>query len=138
MGDQQGSWPRSVTAIALWLGAGLRSPQEGDPTSKFVAEGAAQAAAPAKFSLTLSPDGVLIFSSRITNEKRVQELATLLLFLGSCSSYRKVKDKVEEFHPCVNTQKLQSEYSKETLGQHLRYTICCHPQIQTAQTKLDN
>uniref|UniRef100_A0A6N2L4M6 Mitochondrial fission 1 protein n=1 Tax=Salix viminalis TaxID=40686 RepID=A0A6N2L4M6_SALVM len=32
------------------MGAGLRSPQEGDPTSKFVAEGAAQAAAPAKFS----------------------------------------------------------------------------------------
>ncbi|KAG5232595.1 hypothetical protein IMY05_013G0034900 [Salix suchowensis] len=55
MGDQQGSWPRSVTAIALWLGAGLRSPQEGDPTSKFVAEGAAQAAAPEKCSPTLSP-----------------------------------------------------------------------------------
>ncbi|KAL9379228.1 hypothetical protein Peur_027710 [Populus x canadensis] len=49
MGDQECSWSRSVTSIARWRGAGLRSPQEGEPTSKFVVEGAAQAAAPAQF-----------------------------------------------------------------------------------------
>uniref|UniRef100_A0A2C9V4B8 Uncharacterized protein n=1 Tax=Manihot esculenta TaxID=3983 RepID=A0A2C9V4B8_MANES len=29
MGDHEGSWPRSVTFIALGRGAGLRSPQDG-------------------------------------------------------------------------------------------------------------
>uniref|UniRef100_A0A3N7ECW8 Uncharacterized protein n=1 Tax=Populus trichocarpa TaxID=3694 RepID=A0A3N7ECW8_POPTR len=33
MDDQEGSWPRSVTSIALRMGAGLRSPQEEEPTS---------------------------------------------------------------------------------------------------------
>lgn len=33
MGDQRGLWPRSVMSIALGMGAGLRSPQEGEPTS---------------------------------------------------------------------------------------------------------
>ena len=33
MGDQEGLWPRSVMSIALGMGAGLRSPQEGEPTS---------------------------------------------------------------------------------------------------------
>ncbi|KAJ6974506.1 LOW QUALITY PROTEIN: hypothetical protein NC653_030566 [Populus alba x Populus x berolinensis] len=38
-----------VTSIALRMGAALRSPQVGESTSKFVVEGAAQAAAPAQF-----------------------------------------------------------------------------------------
>ncbi|KAJ6948869.1 LOW QUALITY PROTEIN: hypothetical protein NC651_003011 [Populus alba x Populus x berolinensis] len=38
-----------VASIALRMGAGLRSPQVGEPTSKFVAEGASQAAAPIQF-----------------------------------------------------------------------------------------
>ena len=49
MGDHEGPWSRSVTSIALRRGAGLRSPQEGEPTSKFVLEGAAQVAASAQF-----------------------------------------------------------------------------------------
>ena len=49
MGDHEGPWSRSVTSIALRRGAGLRSPQEGEPTSKFVLEGAAQDAASAQF-----------------------------------------------------------------------------------------
>ncbi|KAJ6975684.1 hypothetical protein NC653_031498 [Populus alba x Populus x berolinensis] len=36
MGDPEGPWSRSVTSIARWRGAGLRSPQEGEPTSKNV------------------------------------------------------------------------------------------------------
>ncbi|KAL9393270.1 hypothetical protein Peur_012555 [Populus x canadensis] len=51
MGDQEVSLPMSVTSIALGMGAGLRSLQVGDPTSKFVGEGAAQAAAPVQFYL---------------------------------------------------------------------------------------
>ncbi|KAL9367483.1 hypothetical protein Peur_038682 [Populus x canadensis] len=49
MGDQEGPWPRSAASIALRMGAGLRSPKLGEPASKFVAEGAAQAAAPVQF-----------------------------------------------------------------------------------------
>ena len=49
MGDHEGPWSRSVTSIALRRGAGLRSPQEGEPTSKFVAEGAARVAAPTQY-----------------------------------------------------------------------------------------
>ncbi|KAJ6928935.1 hypothetical protein NC652_012946 [Populus alba x Populus x berolinensis] len=44
MSDQEGPWPRSVASIALRMGAGLRSSQVGDPTSKLVAERAAQVA----------------------------------------------------------------------------------------------
>ncbi|KAJ6877972.1 hypothetical protein NC651_030650 [Populus alba x Populus x berolinensis] len=49
MGDPEGPWSRSVTSIARRRGAGLRSPQEGEPTSKFVVEGAAPVAAPVQF-----------------------------------------------------------------------------------------
>ena len=48
MGDQ-GVWPRSVASIALRMGAGLRSPQVGEPTSKFMTEGVVQAATPIQF-----------------------------------------------------------------------------------------
>nr|TKS10842.1 hypothetical protein D5086_0000079070 [Populus alba] len=44
MSDQEGPWPRSVASIALRMGAGLRSSQVGDPTSKLMAERAAQVA----------------------------------------------------------------------------------------------
>ncbi|KAJ6883687.1 hypothetical protein NC652_030812 [Populus alba x Populus x berolinensis] len=33
MGDQEDLWSRSVTSIARRRGAGLRSPQEGEPAS---------------------------------------------------------------------------------------------------------
>uniref|UniRef100_A0A6N2KTZ1 Uncharacterized protein n=1 Tax=Salix viminalis TaxID=40686 RepID=A0A6N2KTZ1_SALVM len=49
IGDQEGPWPGSVTSTALRMGAGLRSPQVGEPASKFVVEGAAQVAAPVNF-----------------------------------------------------------------------------------------
>ncbi|KAJ6971059.1 hypothetical protein NC653_035358 [Populus alba x Populus x berolinensis] len=48
MGDPEGSWSRSVTSIARRRGAGLRSSQEGDLASKFVAEGSARVADPVK------------------------------------------------------------------------------------------
>ncbi|KAB2008105.1 hypothetical protein ES319_D10G076400v1 [Gossypium barbadense] len=32
MSDQEVSWPRAVTYIALGRGVALRSPQEGEPT----------------------------------------------------------------------------------------------------------
>uniref|UniRef100_A0A6N2KTV6 HMA domain-containing protein n=1 Tax=Salix viminalis TaxID=40686 RepID=A0A6N2KTV6_SALVM len=49
IGYQEGPWPRSVMSTALRMGAGLRSPQVGEPASKFVVEGAAQVAAPVNF-----------------------------------------------------------------------------------------
>ncbi|KAF9670061.1 hypothetical protein SADUNF_Sadunf13G0029400 [Salix dunnii] len=45
------------------MGAGLRSPQEGDPTSKFVVEGAAQAAAPANL-VELEPYDCLFYHAQ--------------------------------------------------------------------------
>uniref|UniRef100_A0A2K1WRQ0 Uncharacterized protein n=1 Tax=Populus trichocarpa TaxID=3694 RepID=A0A2K1WRQ0_POPTR len=71
MGDHEGPWSRSVTFIALRRGAGLRSPQEGEPTSKFVAEGAARVAAPTQYqSKSLVEYGLDIqFSDRKFNSR---------------------------------------------------------------------
>uniref|UniRef100_A0A6N2MGT0 Uncharacterized protein n=1 Tax=Salix viminalis TaxID=40686 RepID=A0A6N2MGT0_SALVM len=76
------------------MGAGLRSPQEGDPTSKFVVEGAARAAAPAKFSLTLSPDVMHHRGSSCSPAPLISERQSL------------GPDSMKEFHPW-----LQSEFT---------------------------
>ncbi|KAF9670677.1 hypothetical protein SADUNF_Sadunf13G0093600 [Salix dunnii] len=65
MGDHEGPWSRFVTSIALRRGAGLRSPLEGEPTSKFVLAGAARVAAPLPFRFKVT--NIINFISQASN-----------------------------------------------------------------------
>ncbi|CAK7340903.1 unnamed protein product [Dovyalis caffra] len=69
MGDQEGLWPRSVTSIALRMGAGLRSPQVGRAYVIICGRGAAQVAAPTQFNRAVCTERTIL--SPFTKEYRV-------------------------------------------------------------------
>jgi len=75
------------------MGAGLRSPQVGDPTSKFVAEGAAQAAALVQFYLKISCNSTWKFDSKFNF---MYEYGALILFgFWSASQYQNERSNIE-------------------------------------------
>ncbi|KAJ6996189.1 hypothetical protein NC653_012936 [Populus alba x Populus x berolinensis] len=75
MGDQQGSWSRLVTSIALRRGASLRSPQAGRACVKICGRGGCASRGPCQLkSSNLSSKLVYITSNRLSKASEQEKL----------------------------------------------------------------